>query len=157
MYAPLVILMVIVVVVAVLAAGIFLLVWMRRRDAAGMERTTYRPPAAAAPTDLVAEVMALLAARQQIEAVKRVREVTGWGLKESKDYVDAIERDPQNVPPLPTLAPDFIPATGLTPEVNAEIRQLMARNQKIEAVKRVREATGWGLKESKDYVEQHYR
>ncbi|NTU79105.1 MAG: hypothetical protein HGA45_06840 [Chloroflexales bacterium] len=30
----------------------------------------------------------------------------------------------------------------------------MARGQKIDAIKRVRERTGWGLKEAKDYVER---
>ncbi len=45
-----------------------------------------------------------------------------------------------------------VTVAGLTPEVNAEVRQLLARNQKVEAVKRVREATRWGLKESKDNV-----
>ena len=44
-------------------------------------------------------------------------------------------------------------ASGITPELTAEVRQLLARRQKIEAVKCVREATGWGLKESKDYVD----
>jgi ribosomal protein L7/L12 len=28
---------------------------------------------------------------QKINAIKHVRTVTGWGLKESKDYVDALD------------------------------------------------------------------
>ena len=35
-------------------------------------------------------VQALLAQGRKIEAVKQVRQATGWGLKESKDYVDAL-------------------------------------------------------------------
>jgi hypothetical protein len=34
-----------------------------------------------------------------------------------------------------------------------EIRPLIASGEKIEAIKRVRERTGMGLKEAKDYVE----
>lgn len=38
------------------------------------------------------EVDALLAAGQAIDAIKRVRELTGLGLKEAKDFVDALRR-----------------------------------------------------------------
>jgi len=36
------------------------------------------------------QVRALLAQNQKVEAVKRVHKTTGWGLKKSKDYVDAL-------------------------------------------------------------------
>ena len=36
---------------------------------------------------------------------------------------------------------------------DAELRALVAEGQKIQAIKRVREHTGWGLAEAKDYVE----
>jgi ribosomal protein L7/L12 len=36
------------------------------------------------------QVRALLAQGRKVEAVKRVYKTTGWGLKESKDYVDAL-------------------------------------------------------------------
>lgn len=39
------------------------------------------------------------------------------------------------------------------PEINTEIRELIAREGKIPAIKRLREATGMGLKEAKDYVD----
>ena len=47
--------------------------------------------AEALPDDaaFVAEVALLIAADQKIEAIKRVRERTGWGLKEAKDAVEA--------------------------------------------------------------------
>jgi len=35
---------------------------------------------------------------KKISVVKAVREITGWGLKEAKDLVDAAERTPQQVP-----------------------------------------------------------
>ncbi|MBA3531609.1 MAG: ribosomal protein L7/L12 [Ardenticatenales bacterium] len=83
------------------------------------------------PTGLVPdeEIQRLVAQDKKLEAIKRVREITGMGLKESKDYVEA-------------LMP-----------LDEEVRALLARGKKIEAVKRVREETGMGLKEAKDYVE----
>lgn len=41
----------------------------------------------------------------------------------------------------------------LPPEVEAQVRALLAANRKIEAIKVAREATGLGLKETKDLVE----
>jgi ribosomal protein L7/L12 len=32
--------------------------------------------------------MPLIRARRKIAAVKKVREITGWGLRQAKDYVD---------------------------------------------------------------------
>jgi len=46
------------------------------------------------PVDpLVAEVKNLLGAKQQIAAIKRVRQTTGMGLREAKEWVEAIARD----------------------------------------------------------------
>lgn len=39
------------------------------------------------------------------------------------------------------------------PEINAEVRDLIDREGKIPAIKRLREATGMGLKEAKEYVD----
>jgi ribosomal protein L7/L12 len=87
-------------------------------------------------------VRSLTEAGQKIEAIKLFRERTGAGLKESKDAVEAIQR-------------------GQAPLANAlgdrafedEVATLLERGQKIEAIKRYREATGVGLKEAKDAVE----
>ncbi|MCP4362535.1 MAG: ribosomal protein L7/L12, partial [Chloroflexi bacterium] len=43
-------------------------------------------------TELEAIVRKLLRENKKIAAVKAVRERTNWGLRESKDFVDAIER-----------------------------------------------------------------
>lgn len=37
------------------------------------------------------QVRALLDQNQKIEAIKLAHQVRGWGLKESKDYVDSLE------------------------------------------------------------------
>jgi len=42
----------------------------------------------------------------------------------------------------------------LTPELESEVAQLLAAGEKIDAIKRVREETGAGLKEAKDVVEK---
>ncbi len=42
--------------------------------------------------DLAREVVPLLARKQKIDAIKLVRSRTGLGLKEAKDWVEAIER-----------------------------------------------------------------
>ncbi len=51
------------------------------------------------------------------------------------------------LPPLP--GPDGIP-----PEAVAELRAMLAQNRKIHAIKRLREMTGCGLAEAKDWVER---
>lgn len=57
----------------------------------------------------VAEVERLTRAGQKINAIKLVREKTNWGLREAKDFVDAIEaRSPTPpVPVRPSTAPVF--------------------------------------------------
>lgn len=96
---------------------------------------------------LLAEVRALLQTGQKIEAVKRVREVTKLGLKESKDLVEDIERGRAVIfnaaPPLPMNSD-----AGMT-----EVYQLIAEGKKIEAIKVYRKLTGVGLKEAKDAME----
>jgi ribosomal protein L7/L12 len=85
--------------------------------------------------ELEEQVQRLIADGRKISAVKLVRETTGWGLKQAKDFVD--DRGETKVG---LLNPD-------------ELRSLVAAGRKIQAVKRVREATGWGLKKAKDYVD----
>lgn len=89
-------------------------------------------------------VGALLAAGKKIEAIKELREQTGMGLREAKDYVDALE----------TTGEPPAPRTGEVSEHTLALaRELLASGKKIQAVKAVREETGWGLKEAKDFVE----
>jgi hypothetical protein len=45
------------------------------------------------------------------------------------------------------------PAQRLAPDVEAQIHGLIEQGSKIEAIKFVRETTGWGLNEAKDYVD----
>lgn len=44
-------------------------------------------------------------------------------------------------------------SVGLTTDFEKRILDIANNNNKILAIKEVREATNWGLKESKDYVD----
>jgi ribosomal protein L7/L12 len=99
--------------------------------------------------DVEADARAIMRTGQKIEAIKRVRELTGMGLKEAKDYVDALERGETPMPPETTpLAGPLAPE-----EMDYAARTLTAQGNKIAAIKLVREQTGMGLKEAKDYVD----
>jgi ribosomal protein L7/L12 len=72
----------------------------------------------------------LILAGQKIEAIKVYRDITGMGLRESKEFIDEFEAQ------LREANPDFIFV-----------------GQKIAAIKMHKEATGLGLKESKDVID----
>lgn len=119
-----------------------------------------RRPSSASPTPVPlpelsdadrAEVHRLLAQNQKIHAIKLVRERSNCGLREAKAYVDQLE--PSGLPSglgNPPLTAPVAPSAALAEQV----RGLLAQNQKIVAIKLVRETTGWSLRESKDYVDQ---
>ena len=91
------------------------------------------------------EIQNLVDQGRKVEAVKRVRELTDWGLKEAKDYVDSLAR---------STSPSMDSAVGVSREtLEFEVRELLARDRKIDAIKKVRELTNWGLKEAKDFVD----
>ena len=97
---------------ALIAVGILILVLIamiaragRRRDPLmGGQPRAYRPtkpvrepkpmpvPVAILPAEVEREVRALLAAGRKIEAIKVARDATHLGLKETKDLVEAMER-----------------------------------------------------------------
>ena len=85
--------------------------------------------------ELEAQVLALLAQGHKVEAVKQVRKETGWGLREAKDYVDGLEYA-------------ALPALGVADEAAMEqvTRALIQQGRPIEAIRRVRELTNWGLR-----------
>jgi large subunit ribosomal protein L7/L12 len=99
-------------------------------------------PALRVDDDLAARVRSLTEAGQKFEAIKLFRELTGAGLKQSKDAVEAIQRGQA---PLASSLSDRA--------FEEEVAMLLEQGQKIEAIKRYRERTGVGLKEAKDAVE----
>ncbi|MEO0491389.1 MAG: hypothetical protein AAF215_12340 [Cyanobacteria bacterium P01_A01_bin.123] len=100
---------------------------------------------AMALAEIESELRSLLANGQRIEALKRVRVTAGWGLKKSKNYLERLEIGKPNL---------VNPTNDPLAEIDNELRSLLAHNRKIEAIKQVRIATGWGLKDSKDYIDQ---
>ena len=113
------------------------------------------------PADLDSAVRALVARDQLIHAIKLVRDRPGMGLKEAKDYVEAIRSGAAPASPSSSSTaspPNAVPtsaaaAGGMTPELVASVRELVSRDQVIHAVKLVREQTGVGLAEAKALVE----
>lgn len=143
------------------AAGLWLVLRGRRAEVVGGDQKPVAPRPMTAPqssttpttstlSPLDHHVRKLAAEGNKIEAIKAVREHTGLGLKEAKDYVEAIP----NVVPLANFVQ---PAAVVEPADGDALRQeamaLVAQNKAIEAIKLVRERTGLGLKEAKDYVD----
>ena len=103
------------------------------------------------------DVIDAIASGNRIEAIKRLREAARIDLKTAHDAVEAWA-DGQPLPPLPdmpappTAQPRADASASMLPE---EVQDALASGNKIEAIKRLREATGLGLKEAKDLVEAH--
>jgi ribosomal protein L7/L12 len=98
------------------------------------------------PTDLLlAETRRRLAAGNKIEAIKRYREVTGVGLAEAKDAVERIAAG---------KAPISSPTDATLPGAEASrIKAMIARGEKMAAIKLYRKATGVDLKAAKEAVD----
>jgi ribosomal protein L7/L12 len=144
-------------VVVAVVLGLLILVWIVLRFARqSPPSTTPRrtAPLPHVPPDVVDEALRIVQQGNKIAAIKHVRERTGLGLKEAKDVVEAAERgERQRIAPAdPSLASAAGDGADGTLD-DAELRRLVADGHKIEAIKRVREHTGWGLAEAKDYVE----
>lgn len=137
-----------------------------------------QPPGSLAPTPsdplspaVIAEIDALVAHEQKISAIKVLREHSGLSLREAKDQIDAwvpsASGTSEAVPvslvgstSRPAGAPTYaqgMPAadalTHLSPAERAEIDRLVASEQKILAIKALRQATGLSLKDAKHAIE----
>ena len=97
----------------------------------------------------VAQIHAELASGRKINAIKLYREVTGVGLKEAKEAVEAIQQAQQPV----SSGYHSLAANQPRGDVMAQIEQELRAKRKISAVKLYREAYNVGLKEAKDAVD----
>jgi ribosomal protein L7/L12 len=104
------------------------------------------------------DVQTAIHEKRNIEAIKHYRNLTGVGLAEAKKAIDYVLAHPeatgsvwQNEDEADKPA-DWV-ASLTTPDLATEIRDLLSRRQKIEAVKLYREHMGVGLKEAKDAVD----
>ena len=112
----------------------------------GVEVVTLKAPPPGQPSlGADASPEQLLRAGRKIEAIKRYRELTGVGLKEAKDAVDAMQSG---------RSASLPPKSSLLRQVNdSEIEAQIRSGHLIDAIKLYREKTGVGLKEAKDAVE----
>lgn len=95
-------------------------------------------------------VRSLIAQDQRIAAIHLTRKVTGLGLKESKDLVEAMARgDAVSFEKLPANALDGLLAAAKDAEIHALLRQ----GDTIGAIKRWRALTGGSLAEAHDAIE----
>jgi ribosomal protein L7/L12 len=98
-------------------------------------------------------VVEALEAGNKIEAIKRLRAITGQGLKESKDWIDSYERSHAE----PTSEPQFGRPEGRDPQAAfrppPEAIEALKRGNLVEAVKILRRA-GVGLAEAKAILDQ---
>ena len=139
-------------------------------------RSSTASPTTATPAGISPEVIAqidrLMAAGQKIQAIKVLRDHAKLGLKEAKDRIDhwSISTTAAHIAAVSNTSPArssspiahssspaaYSPSSArsaLPAAVAGEVDRLIAGNQKITAIKLVREHTGVGLKEAKDIVE----
>ncbi|MFG2014718.1 ribosomal protein L7/L12 [Actinomadura geliboluensis] len=84
-------------------------------------------------------VVGLIAEEKYIPAIKLVRQATGLGLKEAKEYVDGLKGQ--------------VFARQVPPQVQAKARAMIAEGRAKPAVKMVRAETGLGSQAAKDFVQ----
>ncbi len=91
----------------------------------------------------VQRVTDLVEAGKTIEAIKVLRQATGLGLVEAKNRVD--NWGSHGAAPEPE-----VDRTAL----DAEVRSIVAERGEIAGMKRLRERTGWGLADTKAYIDR---
>ncbi len=102
------------------------------------------------PPTLPPAVLQALGRGQLIEAIKLLR-ASGIGLKEAKDLIEGI------VKAKPAGAPPAFSNGASSQPLPIEVIAALQRNQKIEAVRLLREQTGLGLKEAHEAVAAYER
>ncbi len=108
---------------------------------------------------VLAPIERLIADGKIIHAIKDLRSITGWGLADTKGAVDHYRSHGAWSDPVAARFFGKIPTLSTSktggPRTRArdEIEGFLDRDQKIRAIKVFRNATGWGLRESKEAVE----
>lgn len=136
------------------------------------EPQVFTPPSTTAPSvsgltpQVVAEIDRLVGAGQKIHAIKLFRDSTGVGLKEAKDRIDhwSISTTAPHIAArsnataayssiTPTVRTSASVRASLPASVATDIDRLVAGEQRIVAIKVLREHTGLGLKDSKELID----
>ena len=111
------------------------------------------------PQDEIERLTDAVRRGRKIEAIKLYRAATGAGLKDAKDAVEELAERLQEEgfdaaawlrPAMGQRPPD----PGPTPEDTERIADAVRQGRKIEAIKLYRAATGKGLKESKEFIDE---
>lgn len=98
----------------------------------------------AIPPDAMNEIIELIRDNQKLEAVKRYKDLRGTSLLAAKNFIEELtERLRQESPETFVATPDL-----------EEIRKLIYAGQKLEAIKRYREARATSLYDAKQFIEQ---
>lgn len=98
---------------------------------------------------MLAEVMRLIKARRQIQAIKVYRARTGCSLQEAKDAVEALQRG--------EAVSSAQPQSRFAPLNAGQLESLVYAGQKVEAIRLYREQAGCSLREAKEAVEAFER
>jgi ribosomal protein L7/L12 len=104
------------------------------------------------PDDLLDEIRALIRQKQKIEALKLVRERLKITLREAKEIVDSIHSD--DLSWATTTGKD---AASSPDELMDQVKALIGANQKILAIKLLRDKLKIGLREAKEIVDEAAR
>ena len=94
--------------------------------------------------DELEQIRAVAVAGRKIEAIKLYRAATGAGLAEAKQAGEALEAG---------RTVDIASKETLSNDAADQIEAALFAGKKIQAIRLHRQATGQGLKESKDFIE----
>lgn len=138
-------------IVVIVGAILVALVIVGTRSA----RSRVDPTQVSIDAALATKVRDLYAKGDKMRAVKELREATGLGLADAVRIADKLggAGKPKTAGPSMVKATTGSVAADIGPDNEAAIRSMLGEGNKIAAIKRVRELTGMGLKEAKDYVE----
>jgi ribosomal protein L7/L12 len=126
-----------------LGVALAALVFIGYRVAVRRRRPVHEP--ARVSSGLTERLRARIAEGQKVLAIKELRDQTGMGLRDAREFVDALD---------PATFTQAAVGTEVDEETLARAREFIAAGKPIQAVKVVREETGWSLKHSKDVVDR---
>jgi ribosomal protein L7/L12 len=97
-------------------------------------------------------VVEALESGNKVEAIKRLRGITGLGLKEAKDWIESYERGGEPAPASPFDSPSEGDRNKPI-DLSEEALHALQRGDVVPAIKDIRRSTGVGLAEAKAIAE----
>ena len=133
-------------ILVVVAAVLVVIVMLGRRAAS----SRIDPTQVSIDPALAAQVRELYAKGDKLPAVKALRAATGLGLADAIRIADKLGAGAQ--PTKPAIAKSL--QANIGPDHEQELQSLVAAGQQIQAIKLVRELTGMGLQDAKNYIDR---